>query len=187
MFFLTFIVLIVICFNENAAIGPKYDELIYTKLVKKSTPTLSSSSSSSSTETSNINELQKTIQNILMIEHYSRDNLQQYKMIYECNEKLKTLENEFNSLYLNDEWNQKSKPSSNMFTITSNNNKTLRNTLQHISFTPSTKITRQLQLGTNLSETNMLENVRRHLVDYLKYFILRNCFNYLSLSLSLYF
>ena len=116
----------------------------------------------------------ETIQNILMIEHYSRDNLQQYKMIYECNEKLKTLEIEFNSLYLNDEWNQKSKPSSNMFTITSNSNnnsKTLRNTLQHISFTPSTKITRQLQLGTNLSETNMLENVRRHLVDYLKYLI----------------
>jgi hypothetical protein len=169
MFFLTIIVLIVICLNENAAISPKYDELIYTKLVKKSTL-----SSSSSTETNNINELQKTIQNILMIEHYSRDNLQQYKMIYECNEKLKTLEIEFNSLYLNDEWNQKSKPSSNMFTITSNSNnnsKTLRNTLQHISFTPSTKITRQLQLGTNLSETNMLENVRRHLVDYLKYLI----------------
>lgn len=139
--------------NSSANRVIKYDEIVYLKQKKSSslqqqTPILLDSN------TNNLNDLQKTIQNILMIEHYSRDNLQQFKMIYECNEKLKSLENEFNSIYL-DEWQKQS----------SFSNKTLRNLYQpQISTTRTTRTLNTI----NSDSQNMLENVRKHLVDYLK-------------------
>lgn len=158
----------------------KYDEIVYFKQKKSNLPAPQQQQGSLiylqqqqqqqqqivDNSNNNLNELQKTIQNILMIEHYSRDNLQQYKMIYECNEKLKTLENEFNSLYL-DEW-QKQSNKSLRYLQPQSTTRTARN-LYTISGTNLNNNNFNFNLNSrNLNTNNMLENVRKHLVDYLK-------------------
>ncbi len=159
----------------------KYDEIVYAMKQKKSsvstqqqTPAGSASASASASvldqtgDTTNLNDLQKTIQNILLIEHYSRDNLQQFKMIYECNEKLKNMENEFNTLYL-DEWHQQQQQQQQQSILLNANNKTLRNLHAVTSSTlrPATFTIKSINSMVTTSRS-MLDNVRKHLVDYLK-------------------
>ena len=154
----------------------KYDEIVYSMKQKKSSyvsPTPPSAMLLVE-PTNGLNDLQKTIQNILLIEHYSRDNLQQFKMIYECNEKLKNLENEFNTMYLDERQKQQQQQqhqSSQFNAAYYSHNKTLRNlqsatsgssTARPVSFT-----IRSLNSMATTSRS-MLDNVRKHLVGYLK-------------------
>lgn len=103
----------------------KYDEIVY----KQNT---------------GVNKMEKSINNLLLIDQFQRDNMQQYERILECNKKLFVIENEL-SLKKN---NFSVALDSILFNGTTNGNESLSS------------------LNSNLSE--MIHNVKKQLVDFFK-------------------
>ena len=108
------------------------------------------------------NELQQTIQNIIGIDHLTRENEQQLKLIDECSEKLQKLENEFNERSLH-----ASREMSDWFVVDDLDTK--------INLVPSRELDSQEETLTHLpislqnyGNNQMLLDIRKNLVDYLK-------------------